>query len=209
MNRRLHQIPLYFWDTFIRFLGLIFQDDGNQKAYAVDSFPISSNQKNRIDQRRIFLGKEYIGYAASKKRYFCGIKVHMIVTADGKPIEVKITPGSTSDLKALWQMKLEIPIGSKLLADGAYNCFDLEDILNEEGIELLAKRGSRAKRRMRSKSEEKRISSKRQIVETAFNSITNLLPRNFRSVTEKGLFIKIYSTIMAYGTSFLHKVVLT
>lgn len=76
-----------------------------------------------------------------------------------------------ADISVLWAMELDIPPQAILYADGAYNCFDLEDILEEEGIRLLAKRGSKAKNRLRSKAEETEISSNRQIVETAFSSI--------------------------------------
>jgi hypothetical protein len=74
-------------------------------------------------------------------------------------------------------MQLDIPAHSIVYADATYNCFDLEDVLQDEHIYLRAKRGSKGKNRLRKITEEKEISSKRLIVETAFSSITNLLPR--------------------------------
>ena len=100
-------------------------------------------------------------------------------------------------------MELDIPLDSQLYADGAYNCFDLEDILQEERITLLAKRGSRAKQRLRTSCEEKEISSRRQIIETAFSCITNLFPRNIKVRTEAGFLIKIFCSILAYSVSFV------
>lgn len=160
-------------------------------------------QKNRIDKRKGFLEPEYLGFAASKKRYFCGIKVHMVVTNRGCPIEVQFRPGADSDISALWAMELDIPSNSMLYADGAYNCFDLEDILQDEGIHLLAKRGSKAKNRVRSPVEEKIISSRRQIIETAFSCITSLFPRFIKSRTENGFLIKVFCFVLAYSASFL------
>ncbi len=78
---------------------LFFVRNDTKNEYSVDSFPISCCEKSRIDKRKIFVRKEYIGYAASKKRYFCGVKVHMVVTSDGKPIEFEFRAGSESDLK--------------------------------------------------------------------------------------------------------------
>ena len=89
------------------------------------------------------------------------------------------------------------------MVDGAYNCFDLEDILADEGILFLAKRGSKAKNRLRTREEEKAISSKRQIVETAFSSITSLFPRYIKSRTESGFMVKVLCLIVAYSASFL------
>jgi len=127
----------------------------------------------------------------------------MIVTNQGKPIEVLFNPGSESDLKTLWKMELNIPPGSTLYADGAYNSFDLEDILKGREITLLAKRGKRAKNRVRSCEEEREISSKRQIIETAFSCITDLFPRNLRACTEYGFLLKVFSSVLAYSISIL------
>lgn len=202
LNRRIQKISWDCWNAIFRFLALIFKET-SEACFAIDSFPVFSCQKNRIDKRKLFLGKEHIGYAASKKRYFCGIKVHMLVTTTGRPIEVLFRPGSESDLKALWQMELDIPPNSNLYADGAYNSFDLEDLLQDESIALLAKRSSKAKNRVRSREEERIISSKRQIIETAFSCITDLFPRNFRMRTEQGFLIKVFSCVLAYSMSFL------
>ena len=159
LNRRIHQIPWSCWEAIFRFLSLIFKRENQDHEYAIDSFPVSCCQKNRIDKRKLFLERKYIGYAASKKRYFCGLKVHMLVTRAGLPVEVQFRPGSESDLSVLWKMELDIPIGSKVYADGAYNCFDLEDVLQDDSITLLAKRGCKAKKRVRTRFEEKMISS--------------------------------------------------
>lgn len=150
-----------------------------------------------------FLCREYLGFAASKKRYFCGIKVHMVVTNEGRPIEVDFRPGAERDLSVFWTMELDIPLESTIYADGAYNCFELEDILEDEQIHLLAKRGCKAKNRIRSSREEKEISSKRQIIETTFSRITSLFPRQIKASTEKGFLTKIFCFVLAYSASFL------
>jgi len=100
-------------------------------------------------------------------------------------------------------MELDIPNEAILYADGGYNCFDLEDVLKDEGIQLLAKRGSKAKNRIRSPIEEKLISSKRQIVETAFSAIVSQFPRYIKSRTEIGFLLKIFCFILSYSISFL------
>jgi hypothetical protein len=205
LNRRIHHITWDCWYAIFNFLSLIFKEDSDTCYFAVDSLPIAYCQKNRIDKRKRFLGSEYLGFSASKKRYFCGIKVHMIVTNQGKPIELRLRPGSKSDVTVLWSMQLDIPAHSIVYADGAYNCFDLEDVLQDEHIYLRAKRGSKGKNRLRSITEEKEINSKRQIVETAFSSITSILPRYIKARTEKGFLIKIICFILAYGASFLAK----
>lgn len=203
LNRRIRNISWTYWCALFRFLSFLSKNAADTCYFAVDSLPVAYCQKNRIDKRKRFLDQNYLGFAASKKRYFCGIKVHMVVTNQGRPIEVHFKPGAESDVNVLWKMELDIPQHSKLYADGAYNCFDLEDTLNEEHITLLAKRGSKAKQRIRTPSEEKMISSKRQIIETAFSGITALFPRYIRSSTEKGFLTKVFCFVLAYSASFL------
>lgn len=209
LNRRIHNIPWHCWHFLFRFLSILAKESEETCYFAVDSFPVAYCQKNRIDKRKCFLQKGSIGFAASKNQYFCGIKVHMVVTNKGRPVEVHLRPGAESDISVLWSMELDIPEEAILYADGGYNCFDLEDILLNEGIQLIAKRGSKAKNRVRSIEEEKQISSKRQIVETAFSAITNQFPRNIRSRTENGFLIKVFCFIVSYSISFLHQGLLT
>lgn len=203
LNRRIHKISWSCWEAIFRFLALLAKNDSNTSYFAVDSFPVSYCQKNRIDKRKHFLAHRYIGFAASKKKYFCGIKVHMVVSNKGRPIEIQLRAGSESDITVLWQMELDIPEEAILYADGAYNCFELEDILREQGIQFMAKRGVKTKNRLRSEAEEKKISSKRQIVETAFSSILHQFPRYIRSRTERGFLLKIYCFVLSYSISFL------
>lgn len=203
LNRRIHNIAWSCWHAIFRLLAMLSKQADATCYFAVDSFPVLYCQKNRIDKRKRFLEPKYLGFAASQKRYFCGIKVHMIVTNQGRPVEVHFRPGSDSDINVLWSMELDLPTDAKLYADGAYNCFDLEDILTDEGILLLAKRGSQTKNRLRSTEEERLISSRRQIVETAFSGITGLFPRYIKTRTEHGFLIKIFCFILGYSASFL------
>ncbi len=106
LNRRIHKISWSCWEAIFRFLALLTRNDSSTSYFAVDSFPVSYCQKNRIDKRKRFLEHRYIGFAASKKKYFCGIKVHMIVSNQGRPIEIKLRAGSENDITFLWQGSL-------------------------------------------------------------------------------------------------------
>src|ERR1700748_1820555 len=61
--RRLHKIPTTCWQAIFRFLALIFKQTTDKREFAVDSFPVACCQKNRIDKRKIFLQRQYLGYA--------------------------------------------------------------------------------------------------------------------------------------------------
>jgi Transposase DDE domain len=190
------------WTFLVKILGAIFKMQNKSREFAVDSFPVPCCKKSRIDRRRYFLEREFIGYAPADKRYFCGIKVHMVVTGRGEPVEVVFRPASHSDLTVLWDMELDLPENSSLYADGAYACFDLEDLLAMDSkIRLLAKYKRTNTKRVRSRDEERRISSRRQIVETAFSWITGLFPRYIRACTERGFLLRVMSAVLAYSIS--------
>ena len=53
----------------------------------LDSFPVPICDNIRISQSKLVHSEEYRGYIASKKRYFYGIRVQLLSTADGIPVE--------------------------------------------------------------------------------------------------------------------------
>ena len=75
-----------------------FKAANQDKQYAIDSFPVPVCSNIRLNRCRIYRDKEYHGYCASKDEYFYGIRVHMLVTKNGEPVEFIIEPGATSDI---------------------------------------------------------------------------------------------------------------
>jgi hypothetical protein len=69
--------------------------------YVVDSFPVEACHAARSYRCKILRGKGFIGYCAAKKKYYYGVKVHMITTTLGAPVEFLITPASIADITAL------------------------------------------------------------------------------------------------------------
>jgi hypothetical protein len=61
LNRRIHQISWSCWNAIFRILALIFKKTAKNQYFAVDSFPVICCQKNRIDKRKIFLERQYLG----------------------------------------------------------------------------------------------------------------------------------------------------
>jgi hypothetical protein len=58
----------------------------------------------------------------------------MLIDSSGIPIEFMLTPGSCSDILALKNMKLNLPGGSLIFGDKAYNCYEFEDAQEENQI---------------------------------------------------------------------------
>jgi len=170
----------------------------NHSEFIVDSFPVPCCQNNKIFRCRLFQGKEYHGYTASKKSYFWGIKVHMIVNAEGIPVEFTFTCGSESDIRGFRRLECDLPEGSKIYADKAYTDYLQEDLLKESAnIELIPKRKKNAKRQ-HSFEREFLLSTTRNRIETTFSSIVSLMPRCIRAVTQEGFYFKVFMFIFGY-----------
>ena len=163
-----------------------------------ESFPVAICQNYKRFRCKLFPGKRFHEYTASKKQYFFGIKVHMIVNSDGVPIEFVFSPGGEADIRGFHKLELTIPRGSTLFADSAYTDYALEDFLKQEwAIHLISKRKKNAKRKHTSYDQLK-LSLTRNRIETVFSGINALMPRCIRAKTERGFCLKVMFFILAY-----------
>ena len=199
-NRRLHALGPELVGDIQKIIGDLFKSTNPTQEYAVDSFPVPVCENVRIFHSKIYTEEEYRGYQASKKRYFYGVKVHMIVTVDGRPVEFILSPGSCSDVKAFKRLDLDLPKGATIYGDKAYTDYEEEDFLAESGIDLKPQRKENAKRRyggcMRYL-----IDCKRKMVETVFSGIARLFPKHIHAVTNRGFELKV--ALFACAQSFV------
>jgi IS5 family transposase len=200
--RRIHAIPEQMWWMIFHALRM-YLGKSKSEYFIVDSFPIKAYENHKSFRAKIFRGKEFHGYTASKKQYFFGIKVHMIVDADGVPVEFCFTPGSTSDIAGLKMLPCELPKGSLLFADRAYNSYTLEDDLREMAEIVLIPRRKKNMTKQHSRCREFVLNNIRNRIETVFSSIVSKMPRYIRSRTERGFYLKITFFIISHLFSIL------
>ena len=117
-NRRLHQLQPWILALFA-FLAELWKAANQENLYVIDSFPMPVCDNIRIARARIYQDESFRGYIASKKRYFYGLKVHLMITGQGQPVEFFLTPGSTSDVTGLRMFELDVPEGATILGDKA------------------------------------------------------------------------------------------
>jgi len=55
--------------------------------------------------------KSFGGYIASKRRYFYGLRVHLVVTGAGEPVEFALAAGSEADVTIFKELGLDLPEG--------------------------------------------------------------------------------------------------
>jgi len=145
-SRRLHRIKELFIVLF-DLLAHIWKIRNKDAIYMIDSVPIAVCDHIRMRQSKIYSKEAFRGYQASKKRYFYGLKIHLMVTQSGQPVECFLTPGGFGDVDALKYYAYELPDGSLIYADKAYNDYEIEDPLKEvEHMQLLPIRKKNSKR---------------------------------------------------------------
>lgn len=202
LNRRLHMLGSELIGDIQRIIGEFFKAANPNQEYAVDSFPVPVCENIRIFHARIYSNEKYRGYQASKKRYFYGLKVHMLVTVDGRPVEFILTPGCCADVSAFKGLDLDLPEGAIVYGDKAYTDYEEEDLLLEAGIELKPQRKDNAKRRF-DRCTEYIIDRQRKMVETVFSGIARLFPKHIHAVTSQGFELKVALFACAAGFSAL------
>ena len=208
LNRRLHRIEPTLWRVLFELLAQAFKERNNSElqTYAVDSLPIPVCDNIRIARCRLAQGELWRGYSASKRRYFYGLKVQVVVTVEGVPVECCILPGSLSDIQGLAELPLSLPAGAQVAADSAYTFYEWEDHLVErDSVHLLVARKANSKRRDTPPVHDYKQWLRRR-VETIFGEIAKLFPKKIHATTLSGFVLKISLFLFAYQVdkAFIH-----
>ena len=196
-NRRLHAVADLVYDLFMQ-VGHYFKYASCEMSYVLDSFPVAACDNIRIAGAKLLKGKQWHGKQTSMRRYFYGVKVQLLVTSGGIPVEFGFVPGSEHDSLALRKLPLELPAESEVFADSAYTNYEIEDQLMEADlIALKVHRKSNAKRKDSvSAAFVKEYMRKR--IETTISEIKGLFLRKLHAVTAKGWLLKITLFIFAF-----------
>jgi hypothetical protein len=196
-NRRLHLVGDLVFSMFWQ-LGHDLKSMAGASEYVIDSFPVAVCDNIRISRCKLLKGKQWRGKQSSMRRYFYGVKVQVMINAQGIPVEFGFVPGCESDVQALKKLPLAVAPESKIYGDSAYTDYQAEDDMKEaEMIDLMICRKSNSKR-----PDEPWIrfikEYMRKGIETAFSQIKALFLRKIHAVTFKGFLIKLVMFILAF-----------
>jgi hypothetical protein len=202
-NRRWHRNAEWFLTLFCQ-LGETWKQLNRNSIYVIDSFPIAVCDNYRIPRCRIYQQEAFRGYQSSKKRYFYGLKIHLMITETGQPVEFFLTPGSYSDTSALKCYHFDIPEGSKATGDKAYNDYAVEDVINDAKISFIPLRKKNSKRPVPPWVHYLR-SRYRKLIETTGSLIEQLLPKHIHAVTPQGFELKVALFVLACSLNYMLK----
>lgn len=196
-SRRLHRLFLPLLDLF-DCLGMILKAITPSSEYLLDSFPVPICDNIRIPRARLVQSEDYRGFIASKKRYFYGIRVQLLGTSDGIPVEFAFLPGEANDTRGLKALPLNLPAGSSVYTDAGYTDYLAEDDLKDAddiALQVMRKRNSQ-------RPDEPLVAyikqSTRHYIETVFSQITSRFPKSIHAVTIDGFLLKVATFIVAF-----------
>lgn len=200
LNRRLRAIEELVL-TVIEVLGELWKDLSHDLTYIIDSFPIPVCDNIRIRRCKIYHQERYRGYIASKKRYFYGVRIHLMVTAQGQPVEFFLAPAAMADVGALKLFRFDLSEGSTVHGDKAYTDYQQEDLLPEAAlVDLSPCRKKNSKRAVRLYVAYLQEYARKRI-ETAGSLISRLLPKSIHAVTRAGFELKVALFVLAVSLS--------
>src|SRR5215210_6662132 len=201
LNRRLHRIAYLFLSLFLR-LGEHWKYLNARSVYVIDSYPMAVCDNYRIPRSKIYHREDFRGYIASKKRYFYGLRIHIMVTEQGQPVEFFLAPGAFSDTSALSFYNFDVPEQSWITGDKAYNDYAVEDLMREAGVELLPLRKKNSLRPVPPYMTYLQASI-RKVVETTGSLIERLLPKSIHALTARGFELKVALFVLPSSINFL------
>lgn len=165
--------------------------------YLLDSFPVPACELARLKHCHLLRGKEFLGYCAARHQYFYGVRIQVVTTAEGIPVEVCFVVGAEHDSRALGRLLWDFEPGDQLYDDNAYTSYHFEDLALEAGIVVRTARKPNSKRKDEPYVAYLKMRYRKQI-ESTFSAITSLMPKALHATSTKGFYIKILLFIMAY-----------
>jgi hypothetical protein len=195
LSRRLQRVKHHFLALFY-LLGEVWKELNDESIYVIDTMPVAVCDNYRIRRCRLYQGEAYRGCQPSKKRYFYGLKLHLMVTKDGQPVEFLLTPGACSDTSGLAYFDFDLPEAAWIIGDKAYNDYTWEDILHDAGLQLLPLRKRNSKRPLAAWMRYLQAYHRKRI-ETAGSQIECLLPKHIHAVTPHGFELKTILFVLA------------
>jgi hypothetical protein len=196
-TRQLHRLHDTLKQLFFS-VGQHLKALNTEARYVIDSFPVAVCDNVRIRRSQLLEGEAYRGYSASKRRYFYGFKVQLLMTHDGLPVEFYIHAGSEADITGLKALDPQLPQGSVLYADAAYTDYALEEAWYEaEEVALTVDRRKNSKR-PHEPWQNFLIQHFRKGVETTISQITERFPKSIHAITAEGFALKLLLFIFTH-----------
>jgi hypothetical protein len=146
--------------------------------HLIDSLPVMLAQRGHAYTARVAREIADVGYCASKRTYFHGVRLHTIAQRRcgriPRPNQIWLREGSCHDLQSVREQEIHLP-NSSLIGDRAFPDPTFQAMLNEQQTTLYAPR-KKPKGKELSQTEKyynRLVSKLRQPIESFFNWLIN------------------------------------
>ena len=196
--RRLHAVADLAYTLFHQ-LGAALKELSASTNYLLDSFPVAACDNIRIKRARILRGAQWRGRSAAHRRYFYGVRVQVVATGEGVPVEFAFLPGAASDVRGLGVLPLSLPSGGELFMDSGYTDYAAEDAAREQdGVSFAVQRRRNSRRWDEPwRAYYKQLMRKR--IETAFSRLTAMFPKHIHATSFRGFLLKVSWFVIAFA----------
>ena len=191
-SKRLHRVR----DEFLTLFRSIASLQPPSPTYIIDSFPIVACDNIRIRRCSLYQGEAYRGYLASKQRFFYGLRLHLLITATGQPVEFFLVSGASNDAGCLDLYDFDLPTPARIVADKGFTHYALEDVLAPADIDLATLRKSNSARPIPPWEAHLRRAQRRYI-ETVGSLFNTFLPKHIHATSQLGFELKCVLFVLA------------
>jgi hypothetical protein len=200
-SRRLNRLSDLLYLLFHQ-LGGVLKELNWESRYRLDSFPVPVCENIRIGRnrltRRVSDKEAYRGYISSKRQYFFGVRVQVVTTVEGLPVEFAVLPGGCADVQGFAELALDFPQGAQITADAAYTEYDWEDyLLENDKIRLLVTRKKNSQRADEPSLRDYKFWLRHQI-ETTIGEVEKMFPKKIHATNLNGFLLKIALFLFAF-----------
>lgn len=203
-NRRLHALS-HLMPLLLGLFKNLWEQLRQSQDYILDTLPLAVCENIRAPRCRLARHISYRGYTPSKRVYFHGLKLHLLVASDQFICEIELTPGSTADLDGLYLLPLDLPQSSELYLDRGYTDYQAEDDLQEaQGIKLRPIRKDNSIRYYQASQFIAILG--RKIIESVASALTELFPKRIHASTIKGFVLKVWGFVFAHNCKLIARV---
>ena len=168
----------------------------------IERFPIARCDNSRMKRSRRSQGAAYRGYVPSKRRDFTGLRLHLLGTATGEPVECWLLPGADNNTGVLQRHQFDLPHGATMVGDTAFKHYGIEDDRAAVGLNRAPVRKKNSKRAVPPWVMYGR-QVVRQYVETVGSLLTQRFPKTIQAVTAAGFELKVILFVLASSINCL------
>jgi len=192
-NRQLHRLADFLEFCLECLLELSLQGE----VFIIDSMPVPVCKRKRARRCKKVRGRSFCGYCKAKDEKFFGWRLHLICTPDGLPVAFQMLPGAFHDLTPIYELTVNLPDGSALFGDKAYNDTQgAERILAQAGVRLIPVRKKNMKQQ-HDWADEYDLRLYRKGVETVNSQLESMGIDRLRARTNAGFDIKVHASLIA------------